>query len=95
MIKKLYALLYADENILYFNEDSDDAVFSCNEIDILCVDLNILTLMILIMIAMVLKLLFISDFWRRIVNLKKAKHLKKISDELISIACHPQRWWNF
>ena len=40
MIKKLYALLYADENILYFNEDSDDAVFSCNEIDILCVDLN-------------------------------------------------------
>ena len=28
MIKKLFTDLYADENILYFNEDSDDAVFN-------------------------------------------------------------------
>ena len=30
MIKELYTALYADENILYFNEDSSNVVFSCN-----------------------------------------------------------------
>ena len=34
MIKKLFAALYADENIFYFNEDSSDAVFNCNQIGI-------------------------------------------------------------
>ena len=40
MLKKLLAALCADENILYFNEDSSDAVFSCNEMGILSVYLN-------------------------------------------------------
>ena len=31
---------YADDNIPYFNEDSGGAVFSCNEMDILNIDLN-------------------------------------------------------
>ena len=34
MIKKLFAALYADENTFYFNEDSSDAVFNCNQIGI-------------------------------------------------------------
>ena len=29
MIKKLFTTLYSDENILYFNEGSGDAVFNC------------------------------------------------------------------
>ena len=32
MIKKHFTALYADDNILHFNEDSGDPVFSCNEI---------------------------------------------------------------
>ena len=32
--------MYADENILYFNEDSGNVVFNCNEIGILNIDLN-------------------------------------------------------
>ena len=40
MIKNLYTSLYADENVLYFNEDSGDAVFSCTEMGILSIDLN-------------------------------------------------------
>ena len=40
MIKKLFTALYADENILYFNEDSGDAVFSYNEMGIVNIDLN-------------------------------------------------------
>ena len=31
MTKKLITALYADDNILYFNEDSGNVVFSCNE----------------------------------------------------------------
>ena len=39
-IKELYTALSADENILYFNEDSGNVVFSCNEKGILNIDLN-------------------------------------------------------
>ena len=40
LIKKLQTALYADENVLHFNEDSGDAVFSCNEMHILSIYLN-------------------------------------------------------
>ena len=40
MTRKLYTALYVDENILYLNEDSGNVVFSCNEMDILNIDLN-------------------------------------------------------
>ena len=40
LIKKLQTALYADENILHFNEDSGDTVFSCNEMRILSTYLN-------------------------------------------------------
>ena len=41
MIKKLLTALYVDDNILYFNEDSGDAILSCNKMGILSVDINI------------------------------------------------------
>ena len=37
----------------------------------------------------------LSNFWLGIVKLKNEKHLKKESKELMPIAWHPQRWWNF
>ena len=40
MIKKIFTALYADENVLYFNEDSGDAVCNYNEMSIVNVDLN-------------------------------------------------------
>ena len=40
MIKKLFTAFYADENILYFNEDSGEVVFYCNGMGILNIDLN-------------------------------------------------------
>ena len=36
-----------------------------------------------------------ADFRLGIVNLKNAKHLKYISEQLMSIAWHPKKWWNF
>ena len=38
--KKIYTTLYGDENILFFNKDSRDVVFSCNEMGMLNIDLN-------------------------------------------------------
>ena len=35
MIKKLFTDLCADENILYFNENSSNVIFGCNEMGIL------------------------------------------------------------
>ena len=44
MIKKILTVLYADEGILYFNEDSGDAVFNYNETGIVNIDLNKISL---------------------------------------------------
>ena len=33
-LKKCFTSLYADENTLYFNEGSGDAIFNCNRIGI-------------------------------------------------------------
>ena len=43
---------------------------------------------------MILILLFLPDFWFGILNLKNAKHLKSLNEELIPIALHPKKWWN-
>ena len=40
MIKNFFTALYADENILYFNEDSGNDAFNCNEIGFLNIDPN-------------------------------------------------------
>ena len=40
MIKKLYTALYADDNIVYFNENSGDVAFSCNKMSIFSIDVN-------------------------------------------------------
>ena len=79
MIKKLYTALYGDENISYFDKDSGNVVFSCNEMGILNIDLYILRILILITILMkmILILLFLLDFWLGILNLENVKILKK------------------
>ena len=40
MIKKLFTALHADENILYFTEDTGNGVCSCNEMGIVNIELN-------------------------------------------------------
>ena len=40
IIKELLTGLHADDNILYFNKDSGDAIFSCNEMGFLSLDLK-------------------------------------------------------
>ena len=40
IIKNLFTALYADENILYFDEGSGNALFNCNGMEILNIDHN-------------------------------------------------------
>ena len=92
IIKNFFTALYAHENILYFNEDSGNVAFSCNEVGILNIDLNNInldnnfnedapdTIILIRLLACHIKF-------------KKHKELKKkISKELMPIAWHPKRW---
>ena len=38
MIKTFFTALYADDGLLFFDEDSDNVTFCCNEMDILRVN---------------------------------------------------------
>ena len=75
-------VLYADDNILYFNENSSDVILSCNEMGIHSIDLynlddtNYDDDVPEIIMKMPLKLLLMSDFCLGILNLKNTKHLK-------------------
>ena len=40
IIKKIFVALCAGENILYFNEDSENVAFHCNEMVVLNIDVN-------------------------------------------------------
>ena len=60
-IKKLSTALYADDDILYFNEECGNVVFSCKEIGIFNIDLHDINLIKLLM-KMILILLILSYF---------------------------------
>ena len=88
-------ILYDNKNILYFNEDSGNAVFSCIEMGILNIDLGNINLdnnfdeedpdaITLIRILA----------WH--IKFEKRNAFKKtIIVELMPIARYPKRWWNF
>ena len=86
--------MYADENIIYFDKDSGNVVFSCNEVGILSIDLNNInfdnkfyeddldTIILVTLLAGYIKF-------------EKRKRLKKeLNEELMPIVWHPKRWWN-
>ena len=92
MIKELFTTLYADENILYSNEDSGNVVFSCSEMSILNIDLNNINL----------DNNFDEDDPDTIIHTRllawhikfeKREALKKeLNEVLMPIAWHPKRW---
>ena len=76
MIKKLFTALYTDENLLYFNKDSSDAVLNYNEMGIVNIDLNNISLYDNFDEEDATTIILI-DFWLGMLNLKNAKNLKK------------------
>ena len=79
MIKKLLIVLYADDNLLYFKEDSDDVILSFKEMGILGVDLNSINFDNCNYNKGEPISLFMSDFWLSIVNSRDVNHFKKIN----------------
>ena len=67
MMEKLFPALYADDNILYFNENSGNILFSSNEMDILNIGNNNINLEN--NFDEDDPVLFLSDFWLGILNL--------------------------
>ena len=92
-IKKLFTDFYADENILYFNEDSSNVVLNYNEMGILNIDFNCINLddnnfdednpYTIIHVRLLV--------WGN--KFEKCKTLKKeLNEELMPVARHPNRW---
>ena len=79
MFEKFHDDLFTNDDLLFFYEDFSKVTFFANEMDILGADLDKINLedddnfM-----KMILILLFMSNFWLGIINLKNAKHIKKI-----------------
>ena len=44
MIQKLYTALYANDGLIFYDEDSGHVIFCCNEMCILSVNLNNISL---------------------------------------------------
>ena len=91
MIKKLYTALYADYGLLFFDDESGNATFYCNEIDIFSVNLNNIdldnnfdgddpdTIIPIVLLA-----------WHS--KFKKLKAFKKeLNEELMPVVWHPKR----
>ena len=75
MFKNLSNALFADDNILFFDEDSGSVTFSVDEWVFLLYILIILIM--LIFMKMILKLLFMLDVCIGIKDINNMKHFKK------------------
>ena len=85
--------MYADNNILYFNEDSGNAVFSCYRMGILNTDLNNINLDDTYYDEDDLETITFISLLACHIKFEKRKVLKKeFSKELMSIAWHLRRW---
>ena len=76
MIKKLFTASHIDEGILYVSEDSSNVAFFVMKW-VFLIEILIILILVIILMNMIAIPLFISDFWNGIINLKKARHLKK------------------
>ena len=96
MIKKLFIALYADQTIIYFTENSGDVIFSCYEMGILSIDLNSINLDDSNYDEDDLEIIIHVRFLAWHSKFVKRKALKKeLNEELVLIAWHPRKWWNF
>ena len=96
MIKKLLIASYANDNILDFNEDSGNAVFSCNEMGILNIDINNIKLDDTYYNEEDPETLIHIRLLTWYIQFEKRKALKKkLNEKLILVEWHPRRWWSF
>ena len=99
MIEKFYTALYVDDGLLFFDEDSGNATFCCNEMGILRVNSNNINLDYTNdeeddpddPDAIILARLLAWDS-----KFEKHRAVKWVlNEELMPLVWHAKRWWNF
>ena len=95
MIEKLYAALYTNENILYLNEDSGNIAFSCNGMSILNIDLNNINIDNTRNDEVDPDTVIVVRFLAWHIKFENKALKKECNEELMEIASHPERFWNF
>ena len=95
MIKKLYNALFSDIDILFFDEDSANVTFSSEEMGIFSSDLNNINFDDANFYEDDPKTTIHVRLLACIVYINNAKHLKKISKELMSVVWHSRRGWDW
>ena len=78
MIEKLDDVLFSNDDIVFVNEDSDNVIIFSDELGLNTIYVNDDNLDDDILVKMILKLLFMLDLWLGVINMKNARHVKKI-----------------
>ena len=93
-LKKLYNALFADYNIIFFDEDSGNVIFSSEGMGNLSVGLNNINLDHASFYEDGPKTIIHARLLGWHIRLKQRKAFKKeTSQELMPVAWHPIRWW--
>ena len=96
ILEKLHDALFANDLILIFHEAFGKVTSFSSKIGFLSVDLDKINLDDVSFDKDDPELLFISDFWSSLINLKNVKHLKTIQAKtLMPVTWHPTRWWDW
>ena len=77
MAEKLDNPVISNDDIFFVDVYSSIITFRSNDKGFETIDLNILTLMIIVLIKKILKLVFMLDLWLGVIDLNNIKHVKK------------------
>ena len=96
ILEKFHNALLHNDDIRFLMKILIKSLTLISNYILLQIFIKLILMKIMILMKMILILLFMSDFRLGLMNLKNAKHLKKkITKELMPIAWHLKRWWNF
>ena len=87
--------MYADENIIYFNEDFDNVAFNCSEMGILNIDLNNINLDNNFDEDDLDTIILIRPLAWHIKSEKRKALKRELNEESMPVARHPNRWWDW
>ena len=93
ILEKFHNALLHNDDIRFLMKILIKSLTLISNYILLQIFIKLILMNIMILMKMILILLFMSDFWLGLMNLKNAKHLKKkITKELMPIAWHLKRW---
>ena len=83
MIEKLDSAVFSDKHVVFGDFESHFVTIFSRDVVFDSISLD----------NMIQKLLIVLDWWVGIINLNKAKHLKRNNKKLLLVAWDLTRWW--